>query len=54
MLVLFVIKNFMEFVVASTMKTASSFKIFVLVARWYLIGRTSTTHFMDFLLCHTL
>jgi hypothetical protein len=54
MLVLFVFENFMVFVVASIMKTVSSSKTFVLVARWYLIGRTSTTHFMDILPCHAL
>jgi hypothetical protein len=54
MLVLFVIENFMEFVVTSTMKTASSFKTFVLIERLYWIGRTSITNYMDILRCHTL
>jgi hypothetical protein len=53
-LVLFVIENFMEFVVASTMKTASSFKTFVLIARLYWMRRTLITNFVDILCCHTL
>jgi hypothetical protein len=44
----------MEFVVTSTMKTASSFKTFVLIARLYWIGRTPIKNYVDILHCHTL